>query len=371
MEKALEKSKDPSGKMEMNTFVLEFWELFNHRYYVIACDCFEGEPEEGNIVLHCGQNIQAGFYLPHLRESALSAEALESASPFPVSNTLVYVLQVHTTPVHYLVLAFRPQLEESLREILISTLRFMLAQQLRNESIHNEYEQARLVQTSLLPQDFAVTPAFDIHCQSRSCDIVSGDAYDVFAIDGETTAVLVADALGHGFPAALQARDVIIGIRMGIRKGIKLSFIMQDLNKIINQTKLTSRFVSVFLGELENNGNLFYVNAGHIPPIYIHGEVVARAEIRNVVVGPLEHVNYKMGFFHIDHGGTLAMFTDGIVEALDADGQEFGRERLIAVIRANIERGAREIVAAVFAAVDAHSDHVQYDDMTMMIIKRR
>ncbi len=76
----------------------------------------------------------------------------------------------------------------------------------------------------------------------------------------------IGDASGHGLPAALLVRDVVTGLRMGIEKDLKVAYVFAKLNRVIHRSNLSSRFISVFYGELEADGNLIYVNAGHFPP---------------------------------------------------------------------------------------------------------
>ena len=82
----------------------------------------------------------------------------------------------------------------------------------------------------------------------------------------------IGDASGHGLPAALLVRDVVTGMRMGIEKELKVAHVFEKLNRVIHRSRLSSRFVSVFYGELEADGNLVYVNAGHQPPILFFRE---------------------------------------------------------------------------------------------------
>ena len=88
--------------------------------------------------------------------------------------------------------------------------------------------------------------------------------------------VSIGDASGHGLPAALLVRDVVTGLRMGIEKELKVAHVFEKLNRVIHRSRLSSRFVSVFYGELEADGNLVYVNAGHQPPILFFKEERAR-----------------------------------------------------------------------------------------------
>ena len=81
---------------------------------------------------------------------------------------------------------------------------------------------------------------------------------------------MLADASGHGLPAALQARDVVIGMRMGQAEDEKITATVSRLNRVIHRSGLASRFISLFYGELEETGNMAYVNGGHCPPLLLH-----------------------------------------------------------------------------------------------------
>src|SRR4029079_5329813 len=116
------------------------------------------------------------------------------------------------------------------------------------------------IQESLLveePPDFA---GYEIASHSVAAEEVGGDFYDFLVFDDELLGFSIGDASGHGLPAALQVRDVVTGLRMGIEQDLKVGEVLARLNRVIHRSNLSSRFVSVFYGELDSGGNMVYVN---------------------------------------------------------------------------------------------------------------
>jgi sigma-B regulation protein RsbU (phosphoserine phosphatase) len=147
------------------------------------------------------------------------------------------------------------------------------------------------------------------------------------------------------------------------------------MNKIIHKSTLTSRFVSMFYGELELNGVFIYVNAGHPPPFHITADGTVRyMEEGGPVLGPLPDASYNRGFVIMKPGDMLVFYTDGISETLgrDEDGRplgEYGTERLVETAREHQGETAREVVEAIFASVESFSRQAPPDDdRTVMVV---
>ena len=117
-------------------------------------------------------------------------------------------------------------------------------------------------------------------------ELVGGDFFDFITVSDRILGVAIADASGHGLPAALQVRDVYTGLRMGVERDFKIVRTVERLNRIIHQSRMTTRFVSLFYGEIEDDGNLMYVNAGHPHPLHFHGRSVTPLEQTGMVLGP-------------------------------------------------------------------------------------
>ena len=157
-------------------------------------------------------------------------------------------------------------------------------------------------------------------------------------------AFAIADASGHGLPAALQVRDVYTGLRMAVERDFKIVRTVERLNRIIHQSRMTTKFVSLFYGEIEEEGNFIYVNAGHPPPLHFHARGVTTLKQTGMVLGPSATASYSRGFLALEPGDSLLLYTDGMTEASDPKGREFGIERLKKAFLAIKEKPADEIV---------------------------
>ena len=151
-------------------------------------------------------------------------------------------------------------------EFCLNAVRSSLNYRLFSESVKSELEQAVQIQKSLLPLKPPKISGYDIAGHSQPAELVGGDLYDFFEPGGEEFGFCIGDASGHGIPAALMARDVITGLRMGIEKHMKMIHTLKKLNSVIYRSAYSTRFVSLFYAEMEEKGNLFYVNAGHPSP---------------------------------------------------------------------------------------------------------
>ncbi len=216
---------------------------------------------------------------------------------------------------------------------VVSPLHYAIAQHLRRRELEDILEQSRAIQLSLLPARAPVFGDFDIAAASRPAQRVGGDFYDFLSVDADTLAITVADAAGHGLPAALQARDVATGLRMGVERDLKITRTVEKLSRVIHRSGLASRFVSLMVGELERNGNLTYVNAGHPPALLLDDRGVHELTVGGTLLGMDSEATYKLGFAHVDRGASLVLYTDGVTERGSEEGAQFGTERLSAWLR--------------------------------------
>jgi sigma-B regulation protein RsbU (phosphoserine phosphatase) len=164
---------------------------------------------------------------------------------------------------------------------------------------------------------------------------------------------------------------------MGIEKELKVAHVFEKLNRVIHRSRLSSRFVSVFYGELERDGNLVYVNAGHQPPILFFREQipgkVSFVELSNggTVIGPLPEARFRRGFARLHAGEVLLLLTDGILERRDRKGEFFGDERVRSLVREHQSQTADSILARLFDAALAWGDGRPWeDDATIVVVKR-
>lgn len=257
-------------------------------------------------------------------------------------------------------------------ELVLSALGSILSARLLQSSIGSTMRQAEEIQRSLLPQRAPRFEGFDVSVRSVPAEDVGGDLYDFLELDEDTLGLAVGDASGHGLPAALLVRDVVVGLRMGMEKDLKAANTLSRLNRVIHDSALSSCFVSVFFAELERNGNLFYFNAGHEPPLLFDAVDTRALAYGDTVIGPLANARFKRHFAHVDHGATLVLYTDGLVERRGEGDARFGVQRLVDAVRERLEEPVETVVDGVFAAADAFGAGQPWeDDATLLVVRRR
>lgn len=258
----------------------------------------------------------------------------------------------------------------------LGILRHSINQKIRQERMADALRQARRIQASIVPRGNPDFAGFDICGRSIPMETVGGDHFDFISMTDKVIGLAIADVSGHGLPAALQVRDIYMGLRMGLSRDYKIVRTVERLNEIIHLSTLTSRFVSMVYGELEASGNFVYVNCGHPPPF----RVAASGELKllergGIVLGPIPDATYERGFVKVRPGDLLVFYTDGIVEAAcsEAGGEpeEFGLERLMEAARDHQSESAGQVVQAILDRLEAFCDGAPAeDDRTVVVVKR-
>jgi len=269
------------------------------------------------------------------------------------------------------IIAFNVAAELSREDILFSLnlIRSAINQRIRAQWYESLIVEAQRIQQSILPSRIPQYAGYDIWGRTVPAEIVSGDFYDYIPVSDNILGLAIADGSGHGLPAALVVRDVYMGLRMATDRDFKIVRTLEKLNHIIHRGRLTTKFVSLFYGELETGGILIYCNAGHNPPFVLRktGKIEF---LRNggPVLGPTPDATYTRGYVQLDPGDLLFMYTDGIIEAHDARDREFSTERLVRLVRTHRHRSAQEIGQEVLARVSKWGRDDE-DDRTVVIVK--
>lgn len=273
------------------------------------------------------------------------------------------------------ILAFDVASEDRGDDVLFSLgiLRHSINQKIRRDRMEGIFAEARKIQASILPRRPPVYGEFDMAGRSDPMEGVGGDFYDYIPVTSKILGLTIADVSGHGLPAALQVRDIYMGLRMGLARDFKIVRTVERMNNIIHQSTLTSRFVSMFYGELELNGVFIYVNAGHPAPFHLAADgTVHHMEEGGPVLGPLPGATYERGFVIMKPGDMMVFYTDGICETSRGEAgaeEEYGVDRLLEVVRNLQGRPAQEVVDAVFADVAAFAgDAPAEDDRTVVVV---
>ncbi len=260
--------------------------------------------------------------------------------------------------------------------LTLNSLRYAIAHRLKELSFEGQLREARDIQVSLLPKHPPQFSGYEMAGKSIPADEVGGDIFDYLDLGSEhLMGVAIGDASGHGLPAALQARDVVTGLRMGVEKDLKVTAVMRRLNSVIHRSGLTSRFISLFYCEIERSGNVVYVNAGHDPVLLLRrGGGHELLGSTGMVMGPLENVQYRRDIIRMEEGDVLVLYTDGMVERLDpASHEEYGLTRLQESARRHLESGSTmsELVDRILQDVHAWGQGTSWaDDATVVCVRR-
>jgi phosphoserine phosphatase RsbU/P len=268
------------------------------------------------------------------------------------------------------IISFNVSPDLSREDILFSLnlIRYSINQKLRADRFQSIIVEAQRIQQSILPQRVPKYAGYDIWGKTVPAEIVSGDFYDFIPISDTILGLAIADGSGHGLPAALVVRDVYMGLRMATDRDFKIIRTMEKLNHIIHRSRLTTKFVSLFYGELERDGILIYSNAGHNAPFILHGD--SYEELRNggPVLGPTPDATYNRGYVKLGKGDLLCLYTDGIVEAHDENDEEFGLERLKELVGQLRDGTAEQITRGILSRIKEWGRPGE-DDRTVVIVK--
>jgi len=284
---------------------------------------------------------------------------------------------VGTNPSFILSLGLRHMESEETLLVMLETIRATVGMKLRQTVLEGQLHQAQIIQASLLPRRLPRLEGFELAAITQPAEEVGGDVYDVQRVDSGILGIAIADASGHGLPAALQARDVVTGLRMGVMKDQKIPATIRRLNQVIHMSGLSSRFISLFYAEVDETGNLFYVNCGHCPPLLFRqtGEILELPS-SGPVLGPLPNASFRRSHATLAPGDYLVLFTDGVIERIRPSGepddmQEFGRDQLITVCQEHLGRSARAMMSAIVKSVREYGQNTPWeDDATILVVRR-
>jgi len=255
--------------------------------------------------------------------------------------------------------------------LFLNAVRTALNYRLFSEMMKNDLERAEQIQKSLLPREAPRIQGYQIYGYSQAAEVVGGDFYDYFQFDEEDFGVCIGDASGHGLPAALLVRDVVIGLRMGLAKEMRLVHTIKKLNQVIQRSTYSTNFVSLFIGEVESSGHLFYVNAGHPAPFLVTGNSIYDLEATGITLGFLSEIDLRRSYVRLEPNSVLVMYSDGIVERQDREEEEYGIARLKEFVLEYKHKSGEDIVKLIFERVYDFGGRTPWeDDATLVVMKR-
>ena len=242
-----------------------------------------------------------------------------------------------------------------------------------------DLEIARDIQGWLLPATPPIVPNLAIAFATRPANTVAGDFYDVFPRPSQQSEEIkfllaVSDVAGKSIPAALLMATFQASLKTLSATSCTLTELVEGMNRYAcSNSQNGLRFTTAFLGEFSPaSRSLTYINAGHNAPILLRSSSQALEYLSNggLPLGIKADAHYESGEIVLQPGDWLMIFTDGLVEAMNAAGEEYGQQRVLNVLNAGASATPAEMLVRIMSDLDAFvGDTAQHDDVTCMIVK--
>ena len=250
------------------------------------------------------------------------------------------------------------------------------AETLEYQSAMQELEFAGRIQASFLPNELPLLDGWELAVSYLPARETSGDFFDFILLPDGKVGVLIADVADKGVGAALYmalSRTLIRTYALEFEASPDIIFF--SANERILQDARANLFVTAFYGVLDpNDGSLTYCNAGHNSPLLLsrkNGGIIHALTPTGMPMGIDEDSTWTQTSIQIDPGDVLILYTDGIPDAQDEEGSFFKERRLIEVIQDHLDSPAQDIQSAILDAVqDFSSGNAQFDDITLLVLKR-
>lgn len=250
----------------------------------------------------------------------------------------------------------------------------LLEERLEKRRMEEELKVASEIQMRLQPIRPPSFPGWDLTGVSFPCSEIGGDYYDFIHRKKDDRLIIgFGDVSGKGIGAALLMSSLHAAVRAQSQTCLPICEVVAQINQYIYENSPPNKFLTLFYGELDpQSATLRYSNAGHNPPILVRrsGQIL-RLDVGGLPIGMFENSPYKEGSVEFEPGDVLVIYSDGISEAVNDAGEEFGEERIIQTVQDNIDRSASRLRDRIDEAVSRFLGRSSpADDMTLVIVKR-
>jgi len=241
------------------------------------------------------------------------------------------------------------------------------------ERLETEVQLARQIQQTFIPESLPQFEDWELAARWKTARQVGGDFYDVFDLPNRRLGLFIADVADKGVPAALFMALTRTLVRAAVTELESPAEAMKRVNDLLIPDTKQGMFVTAIYGVLDmENSELTYVNAGHNPPLWIKCDgSVERLTRTGVALGAAEEASFHERLIPLEKDDSILLYTDGLTESFNIDGEFFGEERLLDVIRSSLCSSASELLDMVEKSLlNFVKDMPPADDLTMLVLRK-
>ena len=370
---SIESTMDPREVCELHR---------KNRYSLILLD-LQMPGMDGFQVMDGLKEIEEDGYLPVLVitvEPAHKLRALEAGAkdfvskPFDLAELRARVHNIlEVRLLHLETKNYSKVLEETVRELEASREVIRLKTLEERKKSEQELALAQETQESLLPRSLPQVENLRIHAFNTPTRYVGGDFYDFLQLDSGDWMGVLADVSGKGMSAALLSSMVLGALSMEFHSRTQPQEVLERVNRLLCEKSLPYQFVTLFLFVLNPQGMGQFISAGHTPAYLFHsatGKIEELGSNANVL-GLFDDASYESSVFRLDKGDILVVYSDGLTDAENPQGEMFGEERLLKLIRQEAPSGSQAIEQRLLKAIEAFTQGLpQTDDITFVVVEK-
>jgi sigma-B regulation protein RsbU (phosphoserine phosphatase) len=332
-------------------------------------------------VLHNGKSVLTADaqHDPRYASQTIALQGIRSVLAVPLS--------VNENDVFGLVYADSPTTEATFSEEHLNILTTLasvasirvenarlLEERFERERMERELELATEIQQSFQPSAPPVMDGYEFQGISFSCYEIGGDYYDFIRLHNSRMLIALGDVSGKGTAAALLMSSLHASIHGQVAARSPLPEIVRSVNEYLSENTPANRFVTLFIAELNPlDGTLKYINAGHNPPLIGRTDgSIEQLGSGGFPLGIMPFAEYEIGETRLNSGEALVIYSDGVSEAANLKGEEFGMDRLSQVIQKNLAASASGLRDKVESSLSSFTQTAPAgDDITLVIVKKK
>jgi phosphoserine phosphatase RsbU/P len=242
----------------------------------------------------------------------------------------------------------------------------------QQRALEEDLELASSIQTGLLPAPSLTIDGWEVAYHYQPAGLVSGDYCDLIAGDDSSVHFVLGDVSGKGVAASILMAHLQATFRTLVSIKLPLDQLLERASRVFCESTLPTHYATLACGKASASGVVEICNAGHLPPLLIHQGQVKSIEATGLPLGLFCNERFSVNSFELQKGDTLFLYTDGLSETADRDGNEFGVEKLARLLSENYNLSPRSLIENCVREVTAFRGTVSPDDdLTLMAIQRR